>query len=87
MASAAAKSGCLGGAKRSKPKTQYPDRESGQRALEWIVANLGARREDLRVYECRYSPVGEPHFHVGHKPGETQRQYGRMPADGGNHRR
>jgi hypothetical protein len=84
---AAAKSGCVGGAKRTKSKTKYPNRDLAQRGLEWIVEVLGARREDLRVYECRYAPPGEPHFHVGHKPGETQKQYGRMPADGGNHRR
>lgn len=87
MASAAAKRGCVGGAKRGKAKTRYPTRDVAQRALEWMVDNLSARGEDLRVYECRYSPVGDPHFHVGHKPGETQKQYGRMPADGGNHRR
>jgi hypothetical protein len=44
-------------------------------------------RSVLRTYQCRYSPADEPHWHVGHIPGEAQKQYGRMPLDGGNHKR
>lgn len=87
MASAARRSGCLAGGKRTKPKTPYLTREQAQGGLEWIVANLGAKQDQLRVYECRYSDPDDPHFHVGHKPGEARHNYGRMPADGGNWRR
>lgn len=77
MTTAAQRSGCLAGGRRDKPKHEYPTREDGQRGLEWMVQNLGAPREVLRVYQCRYSSDADPHFHVGHKPGETRKQYGR----------
>lgn len=87
MASLGRKKGCLAGGRREKPKTPYPSRESAQAGLEWMVENLGALREQLRVYECRYSPRYDPHFHVGHPPDKARRNHGRMPARGGNHRR
>lgn len=80
------KRGCIGG-REGRRKTQYDDRDSAQQGLEWMVDNLGAVRDLLRVYECRYSadPL-RPHFHVGHKPGEVA-NYGRMPEGKNNHRR
>lgn len=87
MASAAQKRGCLAGGKRTKPKTSYPDADAADRGLDWMVENLGARREQMRAYQCRYSPAHDPHWHVGHIPGDAQKHYGRMPQRGGRHRR
>lgn len=85
--SAGQKRGCLEGGHRIRPKTEYRSLDAARRGLDWMVENLLAIRENLRAYECRYSPADDPHFHVGRKPGEVRKQYGRMPADGGNHRR
>jgi hypothetical protein len=85
--SAGQRYGCLEGGTRKKPKTRCPSREAAQAQLDWMVENLMAVRALLRVYECRYSDPGVPHFHVGRKPKEAHTQYGRIPATGRNHRR
>jgi hypothetical protein len=73
MASNGERKGCFGGIKNGdRPKTAHSSRDSAQRQLEWMVTNLGSYREQLRVYECRYAPADEPHFHVGHKPGSKR---------------
>lgn len=81
------KRGCLEGGARTKPKTRLPSLEAAYVQIEWMVENLTAVREHLRAYESRYSDPGEPHFHVGRIPVQERKQYGRMPAVGGNHRR
>ncbi len=71
------RAGCREGGKGGSPKRAYPTREQAQSGLEWMVDNMGTSRERVRVYECRYSPPGEPHFHVGKKPIPDRRNYGR----------
>lgn len=87
MPTAGQKQGCLAGGQRDKPKHCYRSLDEAYSGLAWMVENLAAVEENLRAYQCRYSPGDDPHFHVGRIPGAVRKQYGRMPATGGNHRR
>jgi hypothetical protein len=76
------KTGCeMGGRDKKEPKHIYPTRDDAQRGLEWMVANMGVARDRVRVYECRYSDPGKPHFHVGRKPIAHRRNHGRRDND------
>jgi hypothetical protein len=89
MAGESERKGCLAGGTAKKPKHRYPSAPAAWSGLRWMVEYLGCHKDSMRVYQCRYSPANDPHWHVGHKPRETgqRQQYGRMPEDGGNHRR
>ena len=72
--------GCWG-SNPDRPKARFRTRTAADDFRDWLINTKGASPVLLTTYSCRYAPQGEPHYHVGHLPGEVQ-NYGRMPERG-----
>lgn len=52
-------------------KAKHPSKDDAYAHRRSLIAG-GAYAPMLRVYRCRFSPPGAPHWHVGHPTGSQQ---------------